>query len=184
MSKISFLFNGVGTLRGYAMIHVGVLLAKAPELLRGISVKRAVLIFVGACSLLLSILCGCGTVGSYHGPFALKMPFYVFAGIAGWFLLISLYRLVSAYQRLSTLISAVTYIGQHTMPVLIFHFLVFKMVNYVGVLCLGDPVEMIAAFPTAYRGIWWAVVYTLVGVALPLELNALYVRFKRCMLCC
>lgn len=87
-------------------------------------------------------------------------------------------------HSLSALMSAVTYIGQHTMPILIFHFLAFKMANYVGVLCLGDPVEMIASFPTAYRGIWWAVVYTLVGVALPLELNALYVKSKRCMLCC
>ena len=68
------------------------------------------------------------------------------------------------------LYAVIVYIGQHTMPILIFHFLAFKLVSFAGVAVTGEPWCKIASFPNAYVGFWWCAAYTAVGVALPLAL--------------
>lgn len=69
----------------------------------------------------------------------------------------------------------VDYIGQHTMPILILHFLSFKLVNYIGVLINGNPLFVTAGFPTSYHGWIWTIVYTIVGIVLPLIIAHSYV---------
>ena len=53
------------------------------------------------------------------------------------------------------------------------------MVNVVGVWLYNDPRYMIAGNPTAYYGPIWTVVYTLLGIGLPLIVVLFYQRSKR-----
>lgn len=56
------------------------------------------------------------------------------------------------------------YIGQHTLEILTWHFLLFKAVSFVIVLLNDLPIEQIAYFPTIqeYSKHGWWLVYTIV----------------------
>lgn len=64
------------------------------------------------------------------------------------------------------------------MPIIILHFLSFKIVSLVGILIDGSPMFLLAAFPVLYEdGIWW-IAYSLVGILIPIVFNYLYINVK------
>ena len=67
--------------------------------------------------------------------------------------------------RLAAVLAA---LGRATMPVVILHFLAFKLVTALGLLALGGEGYLLAAFPTLYSGGAWWLAYTAAGLALPL----------------
>lgn len=90
----------------------------------------------------------------------------------GWIMLYSFSRISSSAPRI--LGSMVRYMGKHSLSILIFHFLAFRIVNAVGVWLHHDPPYMIAGNPTAYYGPIWTALYTLVGIAFPLVVAFIY----------
>lgn len=73
------------------------------------------------------------------------------------------------------------YIGQHTLEILTWHFLLFKAVSFVIVLLNDLPIEQIAYFPTIQeysRHGWW-LVYTIVGVITPITVVHLKTKIKQ-----
>ena len=63
-----------------------------------------------------------------------------------------------------------TYAGNHTLEILTWHFLCFKLVSFVALYVEGKPIEMLAQFPGLHEPIYpiWWVFYSIVGVGLPL----------------
>ena len=94
----------------------------------------------------------------------------------GWMMLYSFSRISSSAPRI--LGSMVRYMGKHSLSILIFHFLAFRVVNAVGVWLHHDPPYMIAGNPTAYYGPTWTVLYTLVGIAFSLFVGFIYQRLR------
>ena len=81
-----------------------------------------------------------------------------------------------------------SYMGQHTMPILILHFLAFKLVTALGIILgYGDNTNL-SAHPVAYFGFGWCLAYIFVGVVIPLALNAgwwhIYGRLKDFVMAC
>ena len=72
----------------------------------------------------------------------------------------------------------ISYIGKHTLPIVILHLLAFKIVSYIGVLANGQELYLVAAFPVLYRGGLWWMAYTVVGIVVPLLLGQLYNKIK------
>lgn len=72
---------------------------------------------------------------------------------------------------------ALTYLGAHTMPIILLHFAAFKVVSAIGVLALGMPLSRIADFSVTFTTGYWWVAYTAVGVLLPLGASAFVMRF-------
>ena len=67
------------------------------------------------------------------------------------------------------------FIGDMTLPILIWHFISFKVISFVIIRIYGLPVEFMAKFPVieeySIKG-WW-LLYALAGIIIPILINTL-----------
>ena len=73
---------------------------------------------------------------------------------------------VNKSHRFSVFIST---IGDKTIEILTWHFLSFKLVSLLIIVCYGLPIEHLAEFPVIrpYNGQGWWILYFVIGVAVP-----------------
>lgn len=70
------------------------------------------------------------------------------------------------------------FIGTNTMIILAYHCLAFKIVSYIIILIKDLPIEYLSSFPTiTYGGVWW-ILYSLVGIILPLIIKKIILKIK------
>lgn len=63
------------------------------------------------------------------------------------------------------------YIGKKTLYILIFHFISFKIVSYIWLICNREPIERMSEFPTQSGAPYWLwIIYCIVGVGVPLAI--------------
>lgn len=124
-------------------------------------VKMIILIF---CFIMLLILNNIGTIEISQNQYT-NIVYFVSVSILGWYLV---YELSYFISKVKIATDVLKYIGKNTMPILILHFLAFKLVNIIGVIILKKNMEMISGFPVTFKskGIW--IIYTLFGIAFPL----------------
>ena len=127
-----------------------------------------------AAFVLLAVLGQFGSVGlagnGYPGPI-----FLLAASLAGWVLVRQAACLAAAWPKFSTVLA---YLGRATMPIVILHFLSFKLVTWLGLLATGGEPYLLAAFPTYFTGGLWWLAYTVVGLALPLAGDWVYKKVR------
>lgn len=72
------------------------------------------------------------------------------------------------------------YVGEHTLTILIWHLLSFKVISLMIVIVYGLCVQHLAEFPSIeeYSDKGWGVIYTATGVALPLLMIYSYESVK------
>ena len=75
---------------------------------------------------------------------------------------------------------SVEYVGNHTLEILTWHFLCFKIVSLIIIFIYHLPIERLAEFPTIgeYANCGWFVLYTIVGIGLPLLMTILWGNLK------
>ena len=127
-----------------------------------------------AAFVLLLVLRRLGSVGlagnGYTNP-----AFLLLASMAGWVLVRSAACLTASLPRVSAVLG---YLGRATMPIVILHFLSFKLVTWLGLLATGGESYLLAAFPVYFTGgVWW-LAYTAAGLALPLAAHAVYRKLR------
>ena len=127
-----------------------------------------------AAFVLLLVLRRLGSVGlagnGYTNP-----AFLLLASMAGWVLVRSAACLTAPLPRVSAMLG---YLGRATMPIVILHFLSFKLVTWLGLLATGGESYLLAAFPVYFTGgVWW-LAYTAAGLVLPLAANAVYRKLR------
>ena len=72
-----------------------------------------------------------------------------------------------------------TFIGKHTMSILFLHILAFKLVSVGYCLVVGKSMYMVASWPVIFDAPEYVlIIYTIVGVALPLIADAVIDRLK------
>ena len=103
------------------------------------------------------------------------LPFSVSA-ISGTMLIL---YVSNVFERKCYVIKRVLYyIGNHTLDILALHFLSFRFVSFVIVLLYGINVDHIAEHPVikdvSMPHVYWWILYSIVGVVLPLLLNAVW----------
>lgn len=75
-----------------------------------------------------------------------------------------------------------SYIGQHTMCIMLWHFLAFKVVNLVQIFYYKLPMYYLASTPTLYvSSIYWKLLYLFMGVVLPIMVAIVWGRIKQYM---
>ena len=110
-----------------------------------------------------------GGIGSGSG--IIQNPvYYTVVSLLGWYMLESVSELIIGKLRIPLI-----YIGKNTLPIVFLHFLAFKIVSLAIVLATGMELFMIASFPVIFglpQHMW--IVYTVVGVGVPLLANHIY----------
>ena len=156
----------------YCLFYLGTVLRRTE---RGNIKTLHRVILAAAAFVLLVVLGQLGSVGlagnGYSGPI-----FLLAASLAGWVLVRQLAALAALCPKLSAVLG---YLGRATMPIVILHFLSFKLVTWLGLLATGGESYLLAAFPIYFTGGAWWLAYTAAGLVLPLAANAVYRRVKQ-----
>ena len=97
--------------------------------------------------------------------------FLIVVSVSGWIFLYIISLIISKNHILYRLFEV---IGRNTMPIMILHFLCFKIVNLLAVKLFSYPADMIASFPVLMTDNLWWVLYMFVGVSIPICFNQLY----------
>jgi fucose 4-O-acetylase-like acetyltransferase len=71
------------------------------------------------------------------------------------------------------------YIGQKSLSIMIFHFFSFIVINLVIVFLYHLPIERILDYPTIKEFRWWWLLYSIVGVIIPLFIDKIIVGIER-----
>ena len=170
----NYSFYGVNrVLSCYILFHGGFLLREFK--VYGNERKVYVHFLAGLLSFIILYVCnGIGAVSvasnSYKNP-----VFFLVVSFIGWQFL---YEMAFFMQLSSRIKKCMVIIGQNTMPVVILHFLCFKIVSYLGVLVKKDPLCLVAAFPVLYEGSGWWMAYLIVGLGVPVALGLLWKQVK------
>ena len=96
---------------------------------------------------------------------------YIIASICGFFLVMNTAAFIN--QAGTKMKFFLILCGNNTLSILTWHFTCFKIISYLIVLVNNEPFNRIAEFPqirTYSREGWW-IVYTIVGVILPLIIS-------------
>ncbi len=100
---------------------------------------------------------------------------YLFASLFGWIMLYFVADLISEIN----LGNGLRYIGQHSLPVVLLHFLSFKLVSAVYCLLTDNPMLLIAWYSSIkISGNLW-LYYGVVGVVVPIACYEVYIRAKK-----
>jgi len=93
---------------------------------------------------------------------------YSFSALVGTMMVFAISKIISKSESIMT--KSMVYIGNHTLEILTWHFLSFKLVSLLIIWIYGLPIERLAEFPVigayAYHG-WW-IIYLLTGVVFPI----------------
>lgn len=124
------------------------------------------------CFLLLCLLNKIGKINMSSGKIT-NVVFFLICSIAGWFMLYSI-ALCKGIRENKLLI----YIGQHTLSILLLHFLAFKIVTWIYILTSNNNMLLLAAFPVIKNVPFLWIPYTFCGIVFPLIADNLFTRCK------
>lgn len=159
----------------YSLVHLGVLIKYYSIMDRLLVKLKSGYLFLGSLVILLF---------GYHRAFIsldennIGNPvFFLIMSASGWIMLFSLASILEKSNlKIKTLLG---YISQHSIPIIMLHFLTFKIVNGIAVYVYGLPKYMIAAFPVLMTsGVWW-IFYTVIGLIIPLIMRQLGIGIIR-----
>lgn len=109
----------------------------------------------------------CGT--SMLGYSSIQILPYSICAILGTVMVLNLSHRLSLHQNVVK--RGLMFVGDHTLEVLTWHFLAFKLVSLLIIWVHGLPIEQLGRFPTIkeYALMYWPL-YSLVGIGVPLSL--------------
>ena len=96
--------------------------------------------------------------------------YFICVSIIGW---IFIYESSYYIGKIKFIKNFIQYIGKNTMPILILHLVIFKFVNFFGIIILNMDLNLTGTFPLLFKEGYWWIIYTILGVAIPLLLNIL-----------
>lgn len=146
-------------------------------------VKFNIILAIAAC-VLIRLLANYGGISMASNVYTSPW-FFLSAALLGIYVNLYISKLMDISRWNFKLIE---YIGKHSLFILALHFLSFKLVNYLQVVYYSYPYEWVAYFPTLpFTNKWW-IIYTIVGVFLPIgivfayEQNRKYIKNLRARL--
>lgn len=161
---------------GYCLFYLGTLAHRMGQPARKPGVRAGL---AAAAFVVLLALLPFGSVGLAGNQYP-HWLFLLVASAAGWVLV---YECAHLAALLPPLAAALAALGRATMPIVILHFLSFKLVSWLGLMITGGEGYLLAAFPTLFTGGAWWLAYTAAGLALPLLVYQPYRAAKHAILC-
>jgi len=147
----------------YILFFLGFLIKKYSTML-GIIFGRTIFVRIITITICLSILLFCNQIGRIELVLTdYKNPLYfIVVSITGWLMV---YQISYFLSKISVTRKLFTYLGRNTMPIVIFHFLCFKIISLVGIVKYKLPLYLIACYPTTFRDEWWWLAYLFIGIS-------------------
>lgn len=172
---LSFCIERVFTV--YILIFLGVLIKKYLwlESIKKLStmIKVALVVLCGAAIYVFYAFFGgvSLSINKIYNPIC-----FVIISFLGFIFLYLIADLFCTYVNIVAKI--ISYLSVRAVPIIILHFLSFKIVSAIGVVVLGMDSYLIASFPVLFTdGFWWAA-YTIVGIGVPLLIDYPYLKVK------
>lgn len=167
-SKRSLDLHGINTMFScYGLFYFGVLIRN-----KNLVVKKTLYkLIIFSISVIILI------VGSFYGEIDIggnsytNPAFFILMSLAGWNMLYYISSFLDHFWGISDILEI---IGKNTMTIAALHFLSFKVVSYIGILILHYPLCYIASFPTLFLNNYWWILYTIVGVSIPVLVSITY----------
>lgn len=109
------------------------------------------------------------------------LPYLLTAILSIW----SLYSLFSKWKETNSIISKImNYIGTHTLDILTWHFLIFKLVSFIIIKVHNLSIDRLSEMPIiieySTKG-WWAL-YVLLGISIPLLFTFIIESYREKMI--
>ncbi len=141
----------------YSVFLLGMLIRRF-DIMAKITRLRGLICVAGF--LILLVLDPLGHIGIGAGSIT-NLPYFFATAVAGWFMVYCLASLLSGFRWLS-------FCGEHSLQIMLLHFLAFKPVTLVYLLLSGSDLAQLSAFPVfgGVPALW--IGYTVVGTTLPL----------------
>lgn len=99
----------------------------------------------------------------------------IISSVSGFIFILSISKFISKTGILNSILS---YIGRHTISILLFHLIAFKIITYIQLLILNKPDYMLASFTILeWKNGWW-LLYLTAGVLIPLLISFVYGKLK------
>lgn len=96
--------------------------------------------------------------------------FFLLTSVCGIYMITYISKMINIRFKANIL----DYIGKNSFTVMALHLIAFKIVSLVQVIIYKDNFNKVASYPTYYsNGIWW-IIYTIIGLAVPIILKYLY----------
>lgn len=163
----------------YILVFIGVVFRKLDIINRLLTINKKwiVNICIFIFNTLIIILCYIfiGSVAIDNNSYVNPL-FFVFISVVGWFLVQSLSNiLVYLDWKINRFIE---YISKRAVPIIALHFLCFKIVSYIGIIVFKMDHRYLAAFPVLFKNGFWWLLYSVIGIAVPLALDFIYLKIK------
>lgn len=182
ISKTGWTYMNFPTIFAAYILFTGGVIARAYRMDKCFMTARNCICFVAVSS---AILIMCNQIGSVNidlNQYTTPL-FLIITSAAGWCLLYGGSYFILKIEWLKKMF---VFIGSNTIPILLLHFLCFKVVTLLELKLYNLPPYMLASYPVLiHDGLWW-IVYGVVGIAFPLMLvypvkkhfNVLRVKLK------
>ena len=184
-------FLTLGTLYSYHPLHdvrfaphvllsatyfiAGMLLRRYEDSIRsslGVKISVAIVLIYLATYLSIPIY----TKLEVQGVMRLEMPLYFILTIP---ITVAMFNMTSLLPGVIS--KKLDWLGQNTMPVMMMHFSAFLLVTYAAIEFYGLDIDNMLAFPVLGNSAqypWLWIVYTVVGLAIPLTVDCIYRQLK------
>lgn len=108
---------------------------------------------------------------------SIRMLRIIIIGILGFYFVMFLSNIIKKCNI--NLQKIFVYIGQHTIPILCFHLLVFKLVTYFVIITNNLSIEKLGVFPAIQASCKLSLLYLFVGIIFPISINIVYNSISR-----
>ena len=148
----------------------------AGHLMKNVSMRNVWIVV--ACAAILCFRGHTRWIGmSKHEP-AEVLTYFIFA-LCGIVIVYNAAALIAKSDRATRVMA---YLGDNTMPIVILHFMCFRLVTVVYVFAYDKPLEMLGSHPTVEtESVAWRTAYFIIGIVLPLLLYEAYKRVCRAL---
>lgn len=103
-----------------------------------------------------------------------NIPVLLLLSVAGYIVIMYVSAFLDNIKHINKLL---VFIGQNTMPIILLHFLAFKVITYAQICLYGLPKFYLASFPILYNKPYWFIFYTIAGIFIPIILNVCVKKF-------
>jgi fucose 4-O-acetylase-like acetyltransferase len=100
------------------------------------------------------------------------LSLFIFSSLCGTYSIIYVCKSIKYKWRI------IEYIGKNTLIIMALHFLAFKLISLIIILVYGLSMDKINDYPTIKEYHYWWILYSFVGISIPLLLGYSFRKLK------